>query len=85
MLEITSHFKISLDLFEMATFGTNYGLLTADKAIAGGTKVALPYFSPLQARCSLEIINTLIFFSEILAHQNTPGEKAQWSEIRRFW
>ena len=44
MLEITSNFRNSLDLFDLATFGTNYGLQTADKAITSCTKVALQYF-----------------------------------------
>ena len=41
ILEITSTFRISLDLFELATFGVNYGLQTAGKVITGRTKVAL--------------------------------------------
>ena len=40
MLEITLNFRISLNLFELATFGTNYDVQTADKAIRGCMKVA---------------------------------------------
>ena len=43
-LEITSNFRISLDLFELATFGINYGLQTADKAITGCTKVSAVFW-----------------------------------------
>ena len=35
ILEMTSNFRISLDLIELVTFGTNYGLQTADKTISG--------------------------------------------------
>ena len=35
ILEITLNFRMSLNLFEFATFGTNYGLQTAGKAITG--------------------------------------------------
>ena len=35
MLAITSNFRISLDLFELATIGAYYGLQTGDKAITG--------------------------------------------------
>ena len=41
MLEITPNFAISLDLFELANFGTIYSIQAADKAITGFTKVAL--------------------------------------------
>ena len=33
MLQIPSNFRISLDLFEWAPIGTNYGLNTADETI----------------------------------------------------
>ena len=49
MLEIPSNFRISLDLFGLANFGTTYSLQTADKAIAGCTKVALRYFGSFMA------------------------------------
>ena len=62
MLETTSNFRTSLDLFELANFGMNYGPHTADKAITGCTKVALPYFGPFPAKRRLKIINTLVFF-----------------------
>ena len=38
MLEISLNFRISLDLFELATFGRNYGLQAADKVITGCMK-----------------------------------------------
>ena len=75
MWEITSNFRISLDLFELATFGTNYGLQTADKAIIGCTKVALRYFEPFPAKRRLQMIGTLVFFCENLTLQNAQGAK----------
>ena len=77
MLKITSNFVFSLDLFELDTFGRNYDLQTANKAITGCTKVALRYFGPIPAKRRIEIINTLVFFSENLTLQNTPGAKVQ--------
>ena len=71
-LEITSNFIIYLDFFELAEFGTNYGLQTADKAITGCTKVALRYFGPFPAERRLEMIDTLVFFCENITLQNTP-------------
>ena len=76
ILKITSNFRISLDLFELATFRTNYGLQTAGKAITGCTKVPLRYFGPFLAKRRLEIIDTLVFFSENLTLQNVPGAKS---------
>ena len=81
MLEITSNFKINLDLFEWATFFKNYGHQTAYKAITGCTKMALRYFGPMAAKRSLELINTLIFFSEKLIVQKVPDAKVQQIEI----
>ena len=78
MLEKTSNFRINLDLFYLAIFGTNYGLQTADKA----TKVALRYFGPLPAKRRLEIIDNLAIIDSL---QNGPNAKVQWIEIRRFW
>ena len=75
MLEITSNIKISLDLFELATFGTNYGLETAGKTITGCMKVSLQYFSPLTAKHSLKMICTLVSFSDNLTLHNAPGAK----------
>ena len=63
MLEITSSFRISLDFFGLATFGANYGLQIANKAITGCTKVAVRYFGPFSAKLRLEMLNTLVFFS----------------------
>ena len=73
MLEMTSNFRISLDSFELAICGTNYGLQTADKVITDCTKVALWYFDPFPAKRRLKMIDTLIFFSENLTLQKAPG------------
>ena len=62
MLEITSNFRICLDLFKLASFGTNYGLQTADEEITNCTKVDLRYFGPFPALRCLEMIDTFIFF-----------------------
>ena len=85
MWEIKSNFGISLDLFELATFDTNYGLQTADKAITGCTKVALRYFGLFLAKRRLKMIDTLLIFSENLTIQNVPGAKVQRIEILRLW
>ena len=69
MSEIKSKFRISLDLFELATFGTNYGLQTVNETVTRCPKVALRYFVPLAAKRFLEVIDTLIFFSANLAFQ----------------
>ena len=45
MLEIKANFRISLVLFELAIFGTNYDLQTADKAIASEKEAAI--FCPI--------------------------------------
>ena len=70
MLEIISNFKNSLDLFELATFGT---------------KVALQYFGSFPTKRRLEVIDILVFFSENLTLQYALGTKVQRIEIRRFW
>ena len=70
MLEIAYNFRISLDLFELVTFGTNYGLQMVDKAITGCTKVALRYFGPFPAKRGLEMSATLVFFSENLSQKS---------------
>ena len=80
-MEIKSNFRISLDLFELATFGTNYGLQTVNETVTRCPKVALRYFVPLAAKRFLEVIDTLVFFSANLAFQNTPGTIVQ----RIFW
>ena len=85
MLEITSNFKITLDLFELATFGKNYGLQMADKTITGCTKLALRCFCPIPAKRRLEMIDTVVFFIENLSLQNVPSAKVQWIKIRKFW
>ena len=61
MSKIKSNFRISLDLFESATFGTNYGLQTVNETVTRCPKVALWYFVPLAAKHFLEVINTLVF------------------------
>ena len=82
------------DLFELATFGTNYGSQTADKDITDCMKVALQYFSPFPAKRRFEMIDSLVFFSGNLVLQNAPGAKfkglrpgakVQRIETRRFW
>ena len=60
MLEIATNFRISLDLFELATVGMNYGLQTAGKTITSCTKVTLLYFIPFQATRRLEMVDTLM-------------------------
>ena len=77
MLKIPSNLRLSLDLLELATFGTNYGLETANKATTIYTKVALRYFGPFAAKRRLDIIDTLVFFSENVTLQNAPGAKFQ--------
>ena len=74
---MTLNFRISLDLFGLVTFGTNYGLQTADKAIKGCTKMALRYFGALPSKHRLEtMIDNLVFFSKNFILQNAPGTKA---------
>ena len=72
MLEITSNFRISIDLFELVR-------IISDKATAGYAGVALRYFGPF------EMMDTLVYFSENLTLQNAPGTKIQRIEIRKFW
>ena len=64
-----------LDLFELATFGTNYGLQTGGKAITCCTKVALRYFGPFPAKLHLEMIDALVIFNENLTPQNATAQK----------
>ena len=85
MLEIKSNFIISLDLFELTTFGMSYNLLTADKAVPDCSKVALRYFGQFPAKRCLEIIDTGLFFSENLTFQTAPGAKVLRIEIWSFW
>ena len=61
MSEIILNFRISLDLFELATFDMNYGLQTANKTVTCCPKVALRYFVPLATKRILEVIDTLVF------------------------
>ena len=85
MSKIKSNFRISLDLFELATFGTNYGLQTVNEIVTRCPKVPLWYFVPLAPKRFLEVINTFVFFSANLAFQNTAGIIVQAINIRRFW
>ena len=61
MLEIKSNFRISIDLFELANFGTNYGLQTVTETVTRCPKVALRYFVPLAAKHFLEVIELWYF------------------------
>ena len=85
MLAMKSNFRISLDLFELATFGTNYGLQSLKETVTRCPKVALRYFDPLAAKRFLEVIDTLVLFGVNLAFQNKPGTILQRIGIRRFW
>ena len=62
-MKIKSNFRISLDLFELARFGTNYGLQTVNEIVTHCPKVALRYFLLLAVKRFLELIDTLVFFS----------------------
>ena len=57
----------------MATFGTNYGLQTADKAVTGCTKVALRFYGPLPVK---QMIDTLVFFSQKLTLKIPQAQKS---------
>ena len=58
----------------------------ADKAIIGSTKVALRYHRQwAKVKRYLEMIDTLVFFSENLTLQNASDAKVQQIEIWRFW
>ena len=85
MSERKSNFRISLDLFELATFGTNYGLQKVNETVTSCPKVAPRYFVSLAAKRFLEVIDTLVFFSASLAFQNTPSTIVQRIGIREFW
>ena len=75
-----SNFRISSDLFELATLG----LQTVNETVTRCPKVALRYFVPLAAKRFLEVIGPFVFFSANLAFQNTPGIIAQRIGIRWF-
>ena len=68
MSEIASNFRISLDLFELVTFGTNNGL--HNETVTRCSNVALRYFDPFPAKRLLEVIDTFVFFSANPAFQN---------------
>ena len=50
MSDIKSNFRIRLDLIELATFHTNYGLQTVNESVTRCPKVVLRYFVPLAAK-----------------------------------
>ena len=75
MSEIKSNFKNSLDLFELASFGTNYGRQTVNESVTRCPKVALRYLVLLTMKHLLEVIDTLVFFSAKLAFR----------KMQRFW
>ena len=81
MLEITSNFGINLDLFELATFGTNSGHQSSQTA----RKLFCGILIPFPTKRYLEIIHTLVFFSGNLTLPNAPGAKVQQIVIRKFW
>ena len=66
MSEIISNFRISLDLFELATFGIHCGPQMVYEIVTRCPKVALRYFLTLVAKCFLELIDTLYFLVPIL-------------------
>ena len=72
MSELASKFRICLDLFELVTFDTNFGLQTANETVSRCPNVALRYFGEFPVKRLLEVIDTLVFFSANLAFQNTP-------------
>ena len=47
--------------------------------------MALPYFGPFSEKHRLDMIDTLVFFSENLILQNAPGAKVERIEIPKFW
>ena len=68
MSEIKSNFRISLEMFELATFGTNYGLQTANETFTRCPKVALRgYFVPLAAKRSLKMNDTIFLVATLLS------------------
>ena len=68
-LEIASNFKISLDLFELVTFGTNYDPQTVNETVTRYPNVALRYFGPLPAKRLLWYFLVPILLSKILQTQ----------------
>lgn len=69
----------------MATFGINYGLQTVSEGVARCPKVGLWYFGPFPANRLLELVDTLVFFSDNLTLQNTLGRKFQRFFIWNIW
>ena len=80
MSQIKSTFETSLDLFELAAFGTNYGLQTENETVTRCPKVALRYFVPLAEKRFIEVIDTLVFFSS-----SCPKNPRHRIGMRRFW
>ena len=62
MSQIISHFRISLDLFELATFDMNYGLQTANDSVPLCPKVALRYFVALFSSANTISLKKKLFF-----------------------
>ena len=85
MSEIASNFRISLDLFELVTFGTNYGLQTANETVTRCPNVALRYFGKFPTKRLIVLIDTLVFVSANLAFQNSPETIVQRIGVRRHW
>ena len=83
MLETTLNFGICLDLFELAhlwhELWPSNGRLSHHRLHETGSAAVWPI--PTKRR--LQMINTLIFFSENIAQQNAQDAKVQ--RIRRFW
>ena len=71
-------------MLELPTFGTNYDHQTADKASTVCTKVALWYFCPFPAKRRLEMIDTLVFFSENLTLQTAKAQMSSGLETGGF-
>ena len=83
--EIASNFRICVDLLKLFTFGTSFGLQTANETVTCCPNVALRYFGQFLAKRLLEVIDTLVFFSANLDFQNTPDTIVQRIGNRRFW
>ena len=78
MSEIASNIRISLDLFELVTFGANCGLQTASETVTRCPNVALRYFGPFPAKRVLEVIDTLVFFNPRDWYTEVLGAIERW-------
>ena len=54
MSEIKQNLRITLDMFELATLGANYGLQTVNEIVTRCPKVTLRYFVPLALKRFLD-------------------------------